>query len=279
MSAQEFCKEVQKRKSLMITDPITAIGNLIKSKSKAKTTNKQVNQTTVETRMYSKAVSACANRTKVTQRNAIDNSKCLHALGCDMTRMPSGMSPEVQRHWIDSKVKVCKGFSGNVQENRATGVTNDCHASSIVNQLVEAGLTAENVAKIEKVLESKGLATETNSKTNSCSVIQSGVRASSYVEAVSNCLNELGLGQENVMACSSNSKQRNEVGKMYSKCVSDQLSNNTTTATSESKTDVSEKTKLKADTATMSMSASVVIVLVLVAVVMTRSSSRRRGGD
>lgn len=275
MSAQDFCYEVQRQK-IQIMDPISAIANAIKSKAKEKTTTKQLNQNTIESKVYSKAVSTCKNKTNISQKNSIDNSKCMKFLGCDITRVPKGMSPAMMSKWMDSKVKICKGFSGNNQENVSYGGVSDCVASSVVNQLSEAGLTAANIARIEKVLESKGLATETNSNTKSCSVIRGNVKSSAYVDAVSTCLNELGLSQENTMACSSASKQRNEIGKMYSKCVSDQLSNQTAKTTMDTSSDTSVSTKLKSDTASMSLSFSVIVFLVLMGIVFLKSSSGKK---
>lgn len=241
--AQDFCKEVQKKKDILgdittavvsVVSPMALIGNLLgklgtSTKSVDVIKNNISNEVSSVTR--NKVENACANAAIVKQYNVVDNTECVKTLGCGADGLVKVYTALSLDNWSTAQQKqdtvtafnlqcgaLLNGTNINKQINSFTGQQN-CTIDGVLTILSSATLDSSLMAILQKTQEAKGLMASTNSTTNSCNNISNKASVENYTETYQKCGNALNLDQSNVIKCRGGNNDQQNTYEQVQNCI------------------------------------------------------------
>jgi hypothetical protein len=235
MSAVDFCKQVQQKKSAL-----GEIGDVLKSispfgiisagldKLGARNQTETVIKNNIENKvsMESRTLlnQSCETRTDYNQQNAIDNTACVKAFNCGRTDdilelKKAGMSDQAISELLADRNRLCGSIlAGKVVQKNQLSSQQNCAVDNTLKLLSESNMDANLMAIFQKMQDAKGLLTSNNSKSSTCTNINNNASAQRYIDSYQKCSSALKLDQGNTAACAANVDQQN-LGDMFDRCM------------------------------------------------------------
>lgn len=294
--AQSFCRDVQRKKSLLgdITDLVAVASPLALISSclgKLGSHNESVDKTRsqVSNMISQKSVSdveqVCSNAATLKQSNFADKTECFKALDCGTSFNDKILASSAPQETIQALIKAnsakCLALENgnNIQTNKLTA-TQNCALNGVMTILSTATLDANLMAILQKSQEATGLMSGSSSKTDSCSTVSNKVDSSVYARNYQSCGNAFGLDQTNVALCVASNTQSNTADGMAT-CMqgsTSSITNNSSSKASSSSSNVQSQKSSGLTTGMLLAILGIAIVCVLGYLLVTRKISLP-GGD
>lgn len=236
-NAQDFCKEVEKKKTLIgaltdiATSPMKLIGDCL-DKLGSHTDTTTIIKNNIENVVTSSIVSIvenkCSNEAAIRQANEVDNTECIRLLNCGnaielaQSLKQLGFSEAGILKALNDNNTLCSNVlsrDGQVTQENSLTSQQSCTLDGALELLSHSKLDSNLMAVFEKVQEAKGLMSGSSSTTNSCNMISNKIDSSTYSSAKQECSNVLKLDQGNVARCASGSVNQQNRADMLSECL------------------------------------------------------------